>query len=103
MRFLLFALVAIAVAIGCSSTTGSPCTTADQCGSGSRCLFAIGSCSVTGQCQPNPSGPQCGAEEELCGCDGTTVVTGCGFASGFASGPTTGASGPCATKDASAD
>jgi len=103
MRFLLVFSVALVVAIGCSSSTaGAPCTTSTDCGSGARCLFTIGSCSTTGKCEPNPTGPQCGAIELLCGCDGTTVDTGCGFPNGFASGPTTGASGPCAS-DASSD
>jgi hypothetical protein len=61
------------------------------------CVYSIGSCSASGQCQNRPTGPQCNAIIEYCGCNGVTVVGGCGFPQGFASGPTTGASGNCGT------
>jgi len=91
---ILVSMVVAVIAIGCSST-GSVCTTNADCASGQRCLFPIGSCSATGQCESGPSGPEGNSEEELCGCNGSIVATGCGFPNGFASGPTTGASGPC--------
>jgi hypothetical protein len=108
MRFiLLLSVIAALGAVGCDSTTGNECTADVQCGSGARCLFPIGTCSSgtpIGTCEPNPSGPQCNAIQELCGCDGkTTVITGCGFQSGFASGPTSGTSGPCPVVDAGTD
>jgi hypothetical protein len=103
MRLIL--LLSMVATLACNSTSGNECTGSAQCGSGSRCLFPIGACSSgtpIGSCTPNPSGNQCNSVQELCGCDGTTVVTGCGFPSGFASGPTTGAGGPCPV-DASTD
>lgn len=85
-----FSSLGLVFAIACS--TGGPCATNADCGSGQMCVFEIGSCSAKGQCVGRPSGPQCNAIEELCGCNGQNVITGCGFPSGFASGATTGAS-----------
>jgi hypothetical protein len=71
-----------------------PCGDGGACPSGSSCFFAIGSCPQTGECieNPAPDTPECGAIEILCGCDGTTVTSGCGFPDGYASGPTSGES-----------
>ena len=82
-----------------------PCGSDDSCPSGSSCYWAIGSCSAVGECVVNSTGPECGAEEILCGCNGQTVTSGCGFPEGFASGPSNGSSdcypeGPYPTPDA---
>jgi hypothetical protein len=83
-------LVAVmAMADGCSTKA---CARNSDCASGDMCVFKIGSCSTEGECKAPPSGPQCGAIEELCGCNGEDAVTGCGFPDGYASGPTTGSS-----------
>jgi hypothetical protein len=68
------------------------CGDGGTCPSGSSCFYAIGSCGVTGACieNPSPSTPVCNAIESLCGCDGSNVITGCGFPGGYASGPTLG-------------
>ncbi len=75
-------------------TVVGDCSPTGGCPAGSACYFPIGSCSAKAECveNPAPGTPGCGAEEELCGCDGSMVISGCGFPSGFASGPTTGAS-----------
>ena len=97
----------ITALIACSS--GGPCSTDADCSSGQMCVFKVGDCSARGQCVGRPGGPQCNAIEELCGCNGQTVITGCGFPSGFASGATTGASfcaadaGNDASTDAASD
>ena len=90
----LFALgfVGVVASAGCGGVFGGACTTDSEC-NGGRCLFAIGSCDAVGQCMAKETGPMCNSEEELCGCHGEMVVTGCGFPQGFASGPTTGKSG----------
>src|SRR5580704_13720471 len=75
---------------GCSSGFGSSCTTKSDCASNERCEFKVGSCSAPGLCTGTPSGPQCGAEIEYCGCDGAPVQGGCGYLDGYASGPTLG-------------
>jgi hypothetical protein len=72
------------------------CGDGGACPSGSSCFFAIGSCDQVGECIENSTGPECGAIESLCGCNGSNVITGCGFPDGYASGPTTG-NGSCGT------
>ena len=69
-----------------------PCARTTDCASGSSCYFPIGSCSATGSCIEDATGPVCGALEILCGCDGEQVYSGCGYPSGYASGPTAGSS-----------
>jgi hypothetical protein len=95
MRKLLFSIVAcgaLAISLGAGCLIeGGACATNDDCSNGQECLFAIGSCAAKGECKNRPSGPECNAVEEVCGCNGATVFTGCGFPSGFATGPTTGA------------
>jgi hypothetical protein len=71
---------------------GGPCSSNADCAAGDGCYYAIGSCPGQGECVPVPTGPGCGAEESLCGCDGSQVTSGCGFPSGYASGPTDGSS-----------
>lgn len=72
---------------------GGPCSSGENCGPGYECLFPIGVCPAHGYCVAIPTGPGCGVEESLCGCDGVSnVTTGCGFPSGWASGPTDGQS-----------
>jgi hypothetical protein len=73
-------------------TDVGPCS--PGCPANSTCYYPIGSCSAAARCivDPSPNTPECGALEELCGCDGGQVVSGCGFPGGYASGPTTGAS-----------
>jgi len=66
------------------------CGAGESCPSGSTCYFLIGSCSSEGRCIENSTGPECGAIQELCGCNGELVTTGCGYPSGYASGPATG-------------
>jgi hypothetical protein len=80
-----------------AGTDLGPCGDGGACPSGSSCFYAIGSCDQAGECLENSTGPLCGAEEILCGCNGPSVVTGCGFPQGYASGPTTGTSSemPC--------
>jgi hypothetical protein len=68
-----------------------PCTATTDCPSGSSCYWVIGSCSPTGECFEAETGPECGAIESLCGCNGgETVTAGCGYPAGYASGPSTG-------------
>ena len=76
---------------------GPPCGHNESCPSGSTCFFPIGSCDAKGVCveNPPPGTPECNAIELVCGC-GKEETTGCGFPSGFASGPTTGSSSDCA-------
>ncbi len=74
-----------------AGTSVGPCGAGGTCAKGEGCFFPIGSCPSTGACIVLPSqGGTCGAEESLCGCDGTPVTTGCGYPSGYASGPTNG-------------
>jgi hypothetical protein len=72
---------------------GDPCVKDADCKSPSLlCAYKIGSCSAKGQCAKVPT-PTCASIVELCGCDGTPVKSGaCFYATGYASGPTTGAS-----------
>src|SRR5512140_1023103 len=71
-----------------SSATGRPCKSYTDCPSDHACVYEIAKgCAATATCQPTPGGTQCGALEEFCGCSGEIVVTGCGYPSGFASGP----------------
>jgi hypothetical protein len=79
-----------------AGTPRGACGDGGACPTGSACFYPIGSCAATGQCieNPPPGTPECGTEELLCGC-GRQVVSGCGFPNGYASGPTTGASGSC--------
>jgi hypothetical protein len=88
-------LAAPALGQGCSSST---CTNNSDCGSGEACLYWMGSCSAQGTCMTYPDNGSkgcgapaaaCGSEETLCGC-GATVVSGCGYPGGYASGPTNG-------------
>lgn len=90
--FAVWGLVTGLASVGCSSSGGACSTDADCGGDGRRCLFPIGSCGAAGQCFDRETGPECLTLVELCGCDGETVVTGCGYPDQFASGPTTGAS-----------
>ena len=86
-----------------TGTTLPSCGSGEACPTGSTCFFPIGSCSAKGQCQvwPAPGTAECEAIEQLCGCDGTPVTTGCDAPQGYATGPTTGASGSnCGAKDA---
>jgi hypothetical protein len=55
------------------------------------CVYAIGACPGHGECQTPPSVGPCGYETTLCGCSGLTVLTGCSYPVGYASGPTNGA------------
>jgi hypothetical protein len=80
---------------GSGSTPGSvlgDCGPSNECPSGSSCYYPIGSCSAKPECvvDPAPGTPECKSVEELCGCDGNPVETGCAFPSGFASGATNG-------------
>jgi hypothetical protein len=72
--------------------TRTACGADEACPSGSTCFFPIGSCGAKGQCfeNPSPGTPVCNAIELLCGCDGTSVTSGCGFPDGYASAPTAG-------------
>ena len=76
---------------------GGTCTASTDCSGGLSCYFKItDGCSAKGVCLAPPGGPQCGALLELCGCNGSQVVSGCGFPSGYASGASNGQSF-CAT------
>jgi hypothetical protein len=112
--------VALWLTTGCGGvdpggvTPLGPCGADNSCPSGSSCYFPLGSCSAKGQCvQDQPSSaPLCNAIEEVCGC-GMVQTTGCGFPSGYASGPAISGSaclvdtapppgsnvGPCGAKD----
>jgi len=89
-------MVAPVVAQGCSSKA---CLQDSDCGLGEACLYWMGSCSARGTCMtfpaPRASGGcgsaavQCADSETLCGC-GVTVMSGCNYPSGYASGPTNG-------------
>lgn len=76
-----------------AGTPVGPCAANGDCPSGSSCYFLIGSCSAKGECieDPAPGTGTCKSIETLCGCDGTSVTTGCGYPSGYASGPSAGA------------
>jgi hypothetical protein len=90
MRALLvLALLLATVGSACGSGGSAACTKTSDCGSGSQCVYRIGSCLAAGECLPGSGSSTCGAIEEVCGC-GTVVVTGCGYPQGYASGPTTG-------------
>lgn len=89
-------LVTSIVAQGCSA---KHCSSNAECSSGEMCLYPIGDCSASGECQKvsNPPTRGCstlscaGGETQYCGCDGTTVYGGaCGFPDGYATGPTRG-------------
>lgn len=76
-----------------ASSDLGPCSASGGCPAGASCYFPIGDCASTGECFTPPQ-DGCGAEESLCGCNGESVTTGCGFPEGYASGPATGA-GTC--------
>jgi hypothetical protein len=98
-----------------AGTNLGACGSDQSCPAGASCFFKIGSCAATGQCIADGTGPECKAIRVLCGCtDASTVATGCGYPSGYASGPTTGSdtcglappvgdAGDAATRDASPD
>ena len=87
---LLVTVLGVVLVSACSSGSGNAaCLKTADCASGSMCVFKIGSCSASGECTPTMPAT-CGAEERICGC-GQTVITGCGYAQGYASGPSTGA------------
>jgi hypothetical protein len=72
---------------------GGDCVTDRDCPSPSFvCAYKIGDgCAAKGHCAPLPM-PTCASFTPLCGCDGTQVRAGsCFYESGYASGPTTGA------------
>jgi hypothetical protein len=75
-----------------ATAPGGPCSSNADCAAGDGCYYAIGSCPGQGECVAIPTGGGCGAEESLCGCDGSQVTSGCGFPGGYASGPTDGSS-----------
>ncbi len=77
-------------------STPVPCGAENSCPGGGTCFFPIGECSATGQCivWPAPGTGECKAIEELCGCDGSQVQSGCIAPSGYATGPTTGTCTP---------
>jgi hypothetical protein len=81
---------------GASTNDGGAksCTSNADCGSGETCLFAVGSCSVGGQCLNALSlGPECNHVVSYCGCDGTTTSGPCGPSYAYAA--TLGQQGPC--------
>jgi hypothetical protein len=71
---------------------GAACQRESDCGSPNLvCGYKIADgCSATGVCiqrYPLPGQPACAALIDICGCDGTTVTVGCGYASGYAPAP----------------
>lgn len=71
-----------------------PCTAEGTCPAGSSCLYAIGSCTEPGECfeNPAPGTPECDVGIAYCACSGADpVFSGCGYPTGYASGPTLGA------------
>jgi hypothetical protein len=90
---------------GAAADTGhAECTSDTGCAAGSKCFFEIGSCTAKGECFvfPAPGNAGCNAIEDLCGCNGTMVTTGCDAPSGYATGPTAGAHA-CSDTDAGSD
>jgi hypothetical protein len=84
---------------GCSH---SDCQTTSDCGSGQSCVYPVtDGCSAKGVCEDTPSGTNCQAFVEYCGCDGSLVSVGCGFSGGSVpvEGTYTGSCGH-GTKDA---
>jgi hypothetical protein len=86
-----------------TSVVGSPCVTDQDCPPGTQysppnsaynmrlCVYSIADgCSAVGHCADLQL-PECSHLTPLCGCNGSVVRTGCGYQSGYASGPTTGA------------
>jgi hypothetical protein len=82
------------VGVDAGSGPAPTCSVANPtCPAGLECVYAFGDCSGNGECLA-PANSGCNALESLCGCNGAaTVVSGCGYPTGYASGPTTGVSG----------
>jgi hypothetical protein len=78
-----------------AGTVIQDCFAGGTCPAGSTCLFEIGTCQDSGKCieDPAPGTPICKAIQSLCGCNGYPATTGCGYPSGYATGPTTGGAG----------
>ncbi|HTA90268.1 MAG TPA: hypothetical protein VK745_11850 [Polyangiaceae bacterium] len=78
---------------GCSH---ADCQSDSDCGSDQRCVYPVADgCAAKGVCQSPPSGTNCDALAEYCGCDGSHVSVGCGWSGGSVpvEGSNTGACG----------